>query len=334
VLFVFNQSIWDDTAPIVQATGLLDKSSEFNHVTGPLNPNGLTLTSPQLLSLYATLGSPWNLPPIQPAQDSSVSPRDYQAFRATAAYISPNGKTIQYAVGLAVGDPSTTAAMNAVPKQRAEVQQIANEVHAKASAFLGESSVFYDISNISNKDLLRVIPLAVIVIGLLLAFLLRSLVAPIYLVASVVLSYLASLGMSVLIFMDLGGQTGIVFILPFLMFIFLLALGEDYNILVMTRIREEAHTMPLKQAVRAALEATGTTVTSAGLVLAGTFGVLGAISTGPGNQQVREIGFGLAIGILMDTFLVRTLLVPSVVVLLGKWNWWPSKHGNMVDQED
>ena len=114
--------------------------------------------------------------------------------------------------------------------------------------------------------------------------------------------------------------------MPFLMFIFLLALGEDYNILVMTRIREEAHRLPLRAGGGEGDRATGTTVTSAGLVLAGSFIVLTvAAGSGSGASQVRDIGLGLALGILMDTFLVRTLLVPSTVVLLGKWNWWPSK---------
>jgi RND superfamily putative drug exporter len=117
------------------------------------------------------------------------------------------------------------------------------------------------------------------------------------------------------------------------MFIFIMALGQDYNILVMTRIREEAHFAPIKVAVGHAVEATGTTVTSAGLILAGTFGVL----TVTGDTQIVEIGVGLAAGILLDTFLVRTLLVPSVAVLLGRWNWWPSSlskvdrdHGSVL----
>ena len=129
-----------------------------------------------------------------------------------------------------------------------------------------------------------------------------------------------------LIFIKLGGSEGLVFFMPFLKFIFLLALGEDYNILVMTRIREEAHQHPLREAVRRALSRTGTTVTSAGLVLAGTFLVLTVVAgSGSGGGQIRDIGLGLALGILMDTFLVRTLLVPSTVVLLGRWNWWPSR---------
>jgi RND superfamily putative drug exporter len=111
----------------------------------------------------------------------------------------------------------------------------------------------------------------------------------------------------------------------------LLALGEDYNILVMTRIREEARVRPLHEAVVRAVGRTGPTVSSAGLVLAGTFGVL-SLSAGhsPGAGQIEDIGVGLAVGILMDTFLVRTLLVPSTVALLGRWNWWPARMGRVV----
>jgi len=118
------------------------------------------------------------------------------------------------------------------------------------------------------------------------------------------------------------GTDGLNFILPFLMFFFLMALGQDYNILVMSRIREEAHkARSLKDAVTKAIGVTGTTVTSAGLVLAGTFTVFAIAG---GDPQFEQIGFSIAFGILLDTFLVRTLLVPSIVVLLGKWNWWPS----------
>jgi RND superfamily putative drug exporter len=126
-----------------------------------------------------------------------------------------------------------------------------------------------------------------------------------------------------IVFVHIFNQDGLNFVLPFLMFIFGMALGEDYNILVMSRIREEAHhSKSLFEAVTKAIGITGTTVTSAGLILAGTFTILGI--TG-GNEQVQQIGFGIAFGILLDTFFVRTLLIPTVVALLGKWNWWPSK---------
>jgi RND superfamily putative drug exporter len=119
-----------------------------------------------------------------------------------------------------------------------------------------------------------------------------------------------------------AGDPGLDFVLPFLLFVFLMALGEDYNILVMSRIREEAWHARLREAVAAAVHATGTPVTSAGMILAATFGVAGL--TGP-NDQVKELGSAIALGVLLDTFLVRTLLVPSTVVLLGRFNWWPSK---------
>ena len=248
----------------------------------------------------------------------------YDIYRATANYVSGDGRTVQFSTSLAAGDPGTTLAMNAVPSIRAETTAVGRSIGAAQSAVGGEAPALYDISAVSNSDLVKVIPIAIVVIGILLALVLRSLVAPLYLIASVGLSYLAALGLSVLLFIKLGNSGGLEFFMPFLMFIFLLALGEDYNILVMTRIREEAHKRPLPEAVTKAVGVTGSTVTSAGLVLAGSFIVL-TVAGGGGNSQVRDIGLGLALGILMDTFLVRTLLVPSTVVLLGRWNWWPSK---------
>jgi putative drug exporter of the RND superfamily len=326
LIFTFHAPVWTNPAPLAIATSQLQVSNLFTHVTGPLNPTGAPLTPAQYTALHARLGPARALPPAPPA-GSAVPAAAYQAYRATATYVSPDGKTVQYAVGLTAGDPSSDAALNAVKAIRAETAATARTVHAAAFGVAGQAPALYDISEISDSDLVRIIPIAILAIGLLLAIVLRSLVAPLYLIASVGISYLATLGLSVLIFMKIGGQNGLVFFMPFMLFIFLLALGEDYNILVMSRIREEARKHPLRDAVTRALRATGTTVTSAGLVLAGTFIVLTFVAggSGPGGQQVRNIGIGLALGILMDTFLVRTLLVPSTVVLLGRWNWWPSK---------
>ncbi|MDA8321307.1 MAG: MMPL family transporter [Actinomycetota bacterium] len=326
LIFRFATPVWDHPGTLATATSQLRRSPLFTQVTGPLNPVGPTLTPAQFLGLYHALGPAKLLPPTPPAH-SRIPAVAYQLYRATANYVSADGHTILFSVGLKAGDPGGTPALNAVPAIRAETTAVAHATGATASGVAGEAPALYDISSISNSDLKRIIPVAIVVIGLLLALVLRSLVAPLYLIASVGVSYLAALGLSVLLFIDLGGSGGLVFFLPFLMFIFLLALGEDYNILVMTRIREESHHLPLRQAVARALSITGTTVTSAGLVLAGTFLVL-AIAGGTGsggNSQFFDIGMGLALGILMDTFLVRTLLVPSTVVLLGRWNWWPSK---------
>jgi RND superfamily putative drug exporter len=325
LVYKLSQPVWSDLAPVATATSQLTASGLFTGVTGPLNPAGVTLTQDQYRNLHAMLGNPAVLPAV-PAGHLSIPLTQYEAYRATAQYVSPDGKTIQYETGLKAGDPSTSTAMNAVPSIRAEAAQVAKTLGTTQYGVGGEAPAFYDISAISDSDLVHVVPIAIVVIGLLLCLVMRSLIAPLYLIASVALSYFAALGLAVLLFIKLGGSSGLTFILPFLMFIFLLALGEDYNILVMSRIREEAQHLPLREAVSRAVGATGTTVTSAGLVLAGTFSVFALVGgRQSGGSQIVDVGVGLALGILMDTFIVRTVLVPCTVVLLGRWNWWPSK---------
>ena len=327
LVFRYSHPVWTSPAALAAASSSLHSSGQFASLAGPLDPNGHALTAAQYAHLHTELGSASALPPREPAQDS-VPAADYNAYRATSQYVSANGETIQFLAALKAGGQQTTAALNATPAVRAAVTAAAKSSGATASGLAGAAAALYDVSSASNHDLVVIIPIAVVAIGLLLALVLRSLVAPLYLIVSVALSYLAALGVSTLIFIDIKGEGGLTFILPFLMFIFLLALGEDYNILVMTRIREETRQLPLREAVIRAVGRTGPTVTSAGLVLAGTFGVLAfAGGSGSGGSQIQDIGFGLAIGILMDTFLVRTLLVPATVALLGRWNWWPSKLG-------
>ena len=282
------------------------------------------------LAVAVTGGPAAALPSVSPP-GSSIPASTYNAYRATARFISTDGRIVQWEAGPKAGDPSSTSALNAVPTIRTQVAHVANEAGATANGVAGEAPGLYDVSTVSDGDILRIVPIAVLAIGIVLALVLRSLIAPLYLIASVVLSYLASLGIAVIAFIYVGGEGGITFLLPFLMFIFLLALGEDYNILVMTRIREEAAHRPLREAVVRAVGATGPTVTSAGLVLAGTFAVLAAAGgSGSGGSQVRAIGVGLAVGILLDTFVVRTVLDGG---LLGRWNWWPSAMGRRHHDE-
>jgi putative drug exporter of the RND superfamily len=330
LIFKFSQSVCGNPAPLAKATSELRASALFTKVAGPLNPvGGITLTPAQYSGLCHALGPAKQLPAVPSAASldgGKIPVQAYQLYRATGNFVSPDGRTVQFATGLTAGDPAATSALRAVPAIRATTTAVQKSVGATASGVAGQAPALYDISSISTSDLKHIIPIAILAIGILLALVLRSLVAPLYLIASVGISYLAALGLSVLVFIKIGGGDGLVFFMPFLMFIFLLALGEDYNILMMTRIREEAHRLPLRQAVAKAITATGTTITSAGLVLAGSFIVLTiAAGSGSGASQVRDIGLGLALGILMDTFLVRTLLVPSTVVLLGKWNWWPTQ---------
>jgi len=323
LILAYPQSVWQNPQPLVQAAASLRSSGRFTALSGPLDPNGTVLTPAQLVALHAKLGPPGRLPVRGPAS-LGVPRAQWDAYRAAAQFVSADGRIAQFAAALRAGGQQSTEAKNATPVIRAAVSEAAGSSGAGQSGVAGEAAALYDISTTANHDLRVIIPIAVLAIGLLLALVLRSLVAPLYLIVSVVLSYLAALGVATIAFIYIGGESGISFILPFLMFVFLFALGEDYNILVMTRIREEARSLPLRDAVVRAVARTGSTVTSAGLILGGTFVVLTVASSGAEAGQVRAIGVGLAAGILMDTFLVRTLLVPATVILLGRWNWWPS----------
>ncbi|HEX2015831.1 MAG TPA: MMPL family transporter [Solirubrobacteraceae bacterium] len=330
VIFRLRTPVWADPAPLAAMQRGLQGSVPFTSVVGPLNPNGVALTPAQLIALHDRLGAPQALGaggrgrrPV-----AGVTARLLAAYRAESQFISADGRTVQAYVTLRAGDPASTEALHAVPEQRQAVDAVAASIGASDHGETGEAPVAYDVSQISTRDLRRIVPVVLAIIALLLAVLLRSLVAPLYLIVSVGLSYLAALGLAIVVFIGLGGDAGLNFVLPFFMFVFLMALGSDYNILVMTRIREEAHSWPLPEAVRRAIAATGGTVTSAGLVLAGTFAVL----TATGDSQAQEIGLGLAAGILLDTFLVRTLLIPSAVVIIGRWNWWPSQLARRPDR--
>ena len=323
VLLQFQTSVWDDPSVLARAQAGLAGLSEFSGLVGPLNPNGIPVTTDQLTQLHTSLGPARQLP-TTPAT-TAVPAQLYDAYRATGQLISPDGHTIQFSVEFANGDASSPAVLDSVPAMRADVDRVARTVGAAASGVYGQIAFASDVSHISGSDLDRIIPIVAVLIALLLAIVLRSLVAPLYLVASIVLSYLAALGLVGIVFVHLGGQDGISFILPFLMFVFLMALGSDYNILIMSRIREEAHTLPLRDAVARAIGRTGSTITTAGMILGGTFAVLAVAGGSAGGGQIQQIGYGVAAGVLMDTFFLRSLLVPSLVVLLGGWNWWPSK---------
>ncbi len=322
VVMTFPASVWTDLGRVQSAEDALAKQVVFRSVSGLLDPNGTPIAPSQLAQLYAQLGDPSKLAPVEPAAYAGqLTAAQYNAYRATAQFVSADGRTVQFYTTLVAGDPSGTPALQAVPAIRAAVTSVAHVAGARDSGVLGQAAAAYDVSAASDNDLLHIVPVVMLLIAVLLGIVLRSLVAPLYLVLSVALSYFASLGVAVLIFMRLGGDAGLNFVLPFLMFVFLMALGSDYNILVMSRIREEAHKGTLHDAVAVALNATGSTVTSAGLILAATFAVVAVTGS---SDQIRQLGVGIASGVLLDTFLVRTLLVPSLVVLLGRWNWWPS----------
>jgi len=155
----------------------------------------------------------------------------------------------------------------------------------------------------------------------ILVVLLRAIVAPVILIATVVLSFLAALGVGAVVFDVIFGFPGSDPSLPLFAFIFLVALGVDYNIFLMARVREETMKHGTRDGMLRGLAVTGGVITSAGIVLAGTFAVLGVLPL----TFLTEIGFIIAFGVLLDTFVVRSILVPAIVFLLGPKIWWPSR---------
>ncbi len=184
----------------------------------------------------------------------------------------------------------------------------------------GGAAIQYDFDEATESDLRLIAPLALLVIAIILAILLRSLIAPLVLIASVMLSFLATLGISILIIRFVVGDAGFDASIPTFAFIFLVALGIDYTIFLMARVREEAREHGTREGMLRAVAVTGPVITSAGIILAGTFSVLMTLPV----TFTFDIGLMVALGILLDTFIVRTIMVPAAVELLGDKIWWPS----------
>jgi RND superfamily putative drug exporter len=214
------------------------------------------------------------------------------------------------------GNPYSGAAADAVKGIREKLKEVA------PSALVGGiPAENYDVERTNARDTKLIVPLVLLVVGLILILVLRALVAPAFLIATVVASFAATLGLLTFVFTELLGTSGTAFDLVLISFIFLVALGVDYNIFLMTRAREEAAQRGTREGILAALESTGGVVTGAGVILAGTFATLTLLPL----EQLVQIGATVAVGVLLDTFVVRALLVPSIVYLLGERTWWPSR---------
>jgi RND superfamily putative drug exporter len=192
----------------------------------------------------------------------------------------------------------------------------------------GFTAVGYDTQQASTRDRNLIIPVVLLVILVILVLLLRSIVAPLLLLATVVLSFLATLGVSYLVFnylfaewFDAPGFLKADASFPLFAFVFLVALGIDYNIFLMTRVREETLKLGTRPGILKGLTVTGGVITSAGIVLAATFAVLGVLPL----VFLAQIGFAVSFGVLLDTFLVRSILVPALSYDIGQKIWWPSK---------
>jgi putative drug exporter of the RND superfamily len=265
--------------------------------SGPLSPAQLAGYRAQLKTLHGV---------------GSVAAPAVSADKATADY----RVTLTY-------DPSSTQAVGVMKSS------IMPGAHAAAppgtyALVGGTTAVFADIQRAVNHDYAVVFPVAAVIILLILGLLLRSAVAPWYLLVSVGLGFGATLGASVLMFQVLRGEAGLVFVLPIYMYLFVVALGTDYNILMIARLREEAREgRNPRQAAAMALRHTGPTIGAAGLILAGTFASLMLA----GNTILSQVGFAVSCGIALAAFVMAMFFSPSITALIGHRAWWPG-HGD------
>jgi RND superfamily putative drug exporter len=236
-----------------------------------------------------------------------------------ASYTDSDGGTVIASEVLLDVDPFSSEAMDLIPRLREVARDAAGGELALIGGITAES---YDNREALAADLRLIVPLVLAVILLVLIALLRCIVAPLYVIGTVILSFAFALGASSLIFTHVFGQPDSDPNLTIFAFMFLVALGVDDNIFLMTRIREERRRgLATRDAVIAGLEKTGGVITSAGLILAGTFAALMALEL----EALFQVGFTVSLGLLVDAFIVRTFLVPSIALLLGERNWWPSK---------
>ena len=229
---------------------------------------------------------------------------------------------VSFAVTLTT-QPATTASFNAIQELRERLGTVPG-----ADALVGGSDAeSYDVQESDARDRAVVVPLILLVVFVVLCLLLRSLLAPVLLILTVVVSYLAALGVSVFVFEYLFGFAAVGSSVPLLGFVFLVALGVDYNIFLMGRVHEESATMGTRRGMLHGLTVTGGVITSAGVVLAATFAVLGLLPL----VVLAEVGFLVAFGVLLDTLLVRSILVPALTLDIGPRIWWPSALGRRAE---
>ncbi|GEL93907.1 MMPL family transporter [Cellulomonas composti] len=230
---------------------------------------------------------------------------------------------IAYLEGTLTDEPDSDAAFDTVDRVR-------DAVHALPAADAivgGETATNLDVQRASARDNAVIIPIILLAVLLILVMLLRAIVAPLVLMGTVVLSFGAAIGVSALVFRHVFGFAGADSSFPLFVFVFLVALGIDYNIFLMTRVREEAARIGHRRGSLVGLAATGGVITSAGLVLAGTFLVLGTLPA----VSFAEIGFAVAFGVLLDTLVVRSVLVTALNLDIGPRMWWPSALARRSD---
>jgi RND superfamily putative drug exporter len=259
-----------------------------------------------------------------------VAPPDQARAAAMAAQATPGIATVEPA-GPVEGYASYLAIMSVPPygtSGQAVVVHLRQQLDRDAPGSLvgGDPAVQYDIIQASAHDTLVIIPLVLVVILVVIALLLQAVIAPLVLVATTALSFAASFGLSDLLWRYGLGYSGIESQVPVYLFIFLVALGVDYNIFLAARIREESRQLGIRQGTLRGLSVTGGVITAAGVVLAATFAALVLEPT----VDLTEVGTAVAIGVLLDTLLVRTVLVPAALLTIGERVWWPARQAHQA----
>ena len=239
------------------------------------------------------------------------------------ATVSPTGDAVRYLVVLDL-DPLGARAINTIDRLRAELPALLEEagLSGATAALAGDTAITEETVRKTQSDLARVIPVVALIVLIVLAIFLRALVAPLYLVATSLLALAASLGLTVLVFQVLLGYGALSFYVPFAGTVLLVALGSDYNVYLVGRVWAEARSRPLREAVAVASERATSAITVAGIVLALSFALLAIVPLRP----FRELAFLLASGLLIDAFVVRTLLAPALITIVGERSGWPGKR--------
>ncbi|OAB47612.1 MMPL family transporter [Paenibacillus antarcticus] len=257
----------------------------------------------------------------------------YVAKVSEAEQGAQNPTIVGYDVELSM-NPYSMEAMKHIPDLRLVAEKYLKDSGISASTdkvwISGQTATQYDTKVTNDRDTRVVIPVVIGLITLLLLIYLRSIVATIYLVATVILSYFSALGLGWIIIHYVLGADSIQGAIPLYSFVFLVALGEDYNIFMISSIWKKSRTMPLKQAIKEGVGETSSVITSAGIILAGTFAVLASLPI----QVLVQFGIVTAIGILLDTFVVRPFLVPAITTLCGRFAFWPGKYTQIEQQEE
>ena len=237
-------------------------------------------------------------------------------------FVTPDGDGARFLL-VPYGDPYSPESLDQIQRLKEDLPAMIERAGLDgAEADVGGQAVLAEAArSVSAEDLARLAPLVLAAAFVVLALLLRTPVAPVYLLGATVLSFAATLGVAKVLFQDVLGQNGVVYYVPFTLFILLVALGSDYNIFIMSAIREEAKKKPLPEAVAAALAGTSRTINAAGVALAASFALLVLIPL----QDFLQVGLAVALGILLDAFVIRTLLVPALVLLVGRAGFWPGK---------